>query len=147
MAFKDYSLLVTQSKADAFADFLAQGKIMATRCKACGKEYYPPQVDCSSCLKSDVEWFECPTEGKLAAFTQISVLPEHFAMPSPAVPFGKAKLTASPVGLLEVADGIRIMGWVPKTAPDDLRVGERMKANAHSLKDGRLTIVLEKCET
>ena len=147
MAFMDFSLMVTQSKASLFAVFLAEGKIMATRCKKCGLKYYPPQVDCSSCLNSDMEWFECPTEGQLASFTQIMVLPEHFAMPAPTVPFGKAMLTPSPVGLLEVEDGIRIMGWVPKTSAIDLTVGERMKASAQPLKDGRITIILEKsCE-
>ena len=146
MAFKDFSLMVTQSKAAPFAELLNEGKIMATRCKKCGVKYYPPQVDCPSCLESDVEWFECPTEGELFSFTQIMVLPEHFAMPAPAIPFGKALLTPSPVGLLDMGDGVRIMGWVPETSPDDLRVGERMRASARSLKDGRVTIVLEKIE-
>ena len=144
MEFKDFSLMVGQSKAAAFVDYLVKGKIMVTRCKKCGAEYYPPQVDCSSCLSDDIAWFECPTEGKLASFTQIMVLPEHFALPEPAVPFGKASLTPSPVGLLEVKEGIRIMGWVPKTSPDDLTVGERMKARPQILDDGRVTIVLEK---
>jgi len=85
-------------------------------------------------------WFECPTEGKLASFTQIMVFPEHFALPALSVPFGKAWLTPSPVGLLEVKEGIRIMGWVPKTSPDDLTVGEPMKARPQVLDDGRVTI-------
>lgn len=146
MEFKDFSLMVGQSKAAAFVDFLAQGKIMATRCKKCSREYYPPQMDCSSCLGDDMEWFECPTDGKLASFTQIMVLPEHFALPEPSVPFGKVLLTPSPVGLLEVKEGIRIMGWVPKTSPDDLTVGEPMKASPRVLADGRVTIILEKSE-
>ena len=136
--------MVGQSKAAAFVDFLAKGKIMATRCKKCGVEYYPPQVDCSPCLSDDVEWFECSTDGKLASFTQIMVLPEHFALPAPTVPFGKASLTPSPVGLLEVEGRIRIMGWIPKRSPNDLTVGERMKARPQVLDDGRVTIVLEK---
>ena len=144
MEFKDFSLMVGQCRAEAFADFLSKGKIMATRCKKCGVEYYPPQLDCSSCLSDDVEWFECPTDGKLASFTQIMVLPEHFALSKLTIPFGKASLTPSPVGLLEVQGGIRIMGWIPKMSPNDLTVGERMKAIPRILEDGRVTIVLEK---
>jgi len=144
MEFKDFSLMVGQSKAAAFVDFLAKGTIMATRCKKCSREYYPPQMDCSSCLGDDMEWFECPTEGELVSFTQIMVLPEHFALPALSVPFARALLTPSPVGLLEVKEGIRIMGWVPKTSPNDLTVGERMKASPQVLDDGRVTIVLEK---
>ena len=146
MEFKDFSLMVGQSKAAAFVDSLAEGKIMATRCKKCSMEYYPPQMDCSSCLGDDMEWFECPTEGKLVSFTQIMVLPEHFSLPVLSVPFARASLTPSPVGLLEVKDGIRIMGWVPKTSPNDLTVGEHMTASPLALDDGRVTIVLEKSE-
>ena len=146
MELQDFSLMIRQSKATGFIDFLAKGKIMASRCKKCHREYYPPQVDCSSCLNVDMEWFECPTEGELVSFTQIMVLPEHFALPALSVPFGKAVLTPSPVGLLEVKERIRIMGWIPKTSPNDLIVGERMQALAQVLDDGRVTIVLEKSE-
>ena len=144
MELKQFSLMVNQSKVDAFADSLAQGKIMATRCKNCETEYYPPQADCSGCTGGDMEWFECPTEGKLVSFTQIMVLPEHFALPEPSVPFGKALLTPSPVGLLEVKKGLRIMGWIPKASPDSLQVGDRMKASPQVLDDGRITIILSK---
>ena len=146
MELKQFSLMVNQSKVDAFADSLAQGKIMATRCKNCEAEYYPPQADCSRCTSGDMEWFECPTEGKLVSFTQIMVLPEHFALPQPTVPFGKAFLTPSPVGLLEVKEGLRIMGWIPKASPDSLQVGDRMKASPQVLDDGRVTLILTKTE-
>jgi uncharacterized OB-fold protein len=72
------------------------------------------------------------------------VLPEHFALPALSVPFAKATLTPSPVGLLEVKEGIRIMGWLPKRSADNLTVGERMKATPQVLDDGRVTIILEK---
>jgi uncharacterized OB-fold protein len=93
-----------------------------------------------------MEWFECPTEGTLVSFTQIMVLPEHFALPQPKVPFGKAFLTPSPVGLLEVKEGLRIMGWIPKASPDSLQVGDRMTASPQVLDDGRVTLILTKTE-
>ena len=146
MEFKDFSLMVSESKVAAFAGSLAQGKIMGSRCKKCQVEYYPPQADCSSCLSDDMEWFECPTEGRLVSFSQIMVLPEHFALPELSIPFGKASLTPSPVGLLEVKEGIRIMGWIPERSASDLKVGDRMKASPQVLDDGRVTIVLAKIE-
>jgi len=146
MEFKAFSLMIGESKVAAFTDYLAQGKIMATRCKGCQAEFYPPQADCPVCMSNDMEWIECPTEGRLATFTQIMVLPKHFGLPPLTIPFGKASLTPSPVGLLEVKDGIRIMGWIPDTAVDDLTVGAPMKAAAQVLKDGRVTIVLQKAD-
>jgi uncharacterized OB-fold protein len=146
MEFKSFSTMVSQSKVAAFADYLAEGKIMATRCKKCQAEYYPPQADCSSCLSDDMEWFQCPVEGRLASFTRVMVLPQRLALPELSIPFAKASLTPSPVGLLEVSDGISIMGWVPNVSPEDLQVGDRMKASPLVLDDGRVTIVLEKIE-
>ena len=146
MDFKNFSLMVNETKVASFADSLAQGKIMGTKCKKCNTEYYPPQSDCSGCLSQEMDWFECPIEGRLVSFTQIMVLPEHFSLPEPSVPFAKAALTPSPVGLLEVKEGIRIMGWIPKVSTNDLKVGERMKASPQELDDGRVTIVLEKIE-
>jgi hypothetical protein len=146
MDFGKFSLMINQSKMADYANYLAEGKIMGTICKKCGTEFYPPRADCSRCLNEEMEWFECPDEGTLSAHTQIMVLPEHFALPTISVPFGKASLTPSPVALLEVKPGIRIMGWVPKVSPEDLSVGERMKARPHVLEDGRVTIVLEKLQ-
>jgi uncharacterized protein len=144
MDFKRFSLMVAETKTDLFVESLAQGKIMATRCKACKREYYPPQADCPHCFSQDMEWFECPTEGKLVAFTQIMVLPEHFALPTPEIPFGKASLIPSPVGLVKVQEGICVMGWIPKVSVEELEVGEPMRVRPHMLDDGRITIVLEK---
>ena len=143
MDFEKFSLMIGQTKAAPFADFLAQGKIMGTCCKQCKREYYPPQMDCSSCLSQEMEWFECPTEGEIVAFTQVNVLPEHFALPELAIPFGKASLMPSPVGLLEVKEGLRLMGWIPKGSAKDIKVGDRMNARPQELKDGRVTITFE----
>ena len=146
MDFKDFSLMLNETKAAPYADSLAQGKIMASRCKKCNKEYYPPQSDCSQCLSQEMDWFECPADGKLVTFTQVMVLPEHFALSQPSIPFSKAVLTPSPVGILEVKEGVRIMGWIPKAMADDLKVGDRMKASPHTLDDGRVTIIFKKLE-
>ncbi|OPX37713.1 MAG: hypothetical protein B1H11_05565 [Desulfobacteraceae bacterium 4484_190.1] len=144
MDFKSFSLMINETKVASFADYLAQGKIMATRCKKCNREYYPPQCDCSQCLSQEMDWFECPTEGRLVSFTQIMVLPEHFALPELSIPFAKAALTPSPVGLLEVKEGIRIMGWIPKTSTNHLKIGDRVKASPQMLDDGSVTIILDK---
>jgi uncharacterized OB-fold protein len=146
MEFKAFSLMVNQSKVGVFADYLARGKIMATMCKSCKAEYYPPQADCPQCTGDRMEWIECPTQGKLVSFTQIMVLPEHFSIPQPSIPFGKASLTPSPVGLLEVRDGIRIMGWIPEASPEELQVGEQMNAYTVVLDDGRVTVAFEKIQ-
>ena len=67
-------------------------------------------------------------------------------MPELSIPFAKATLTPSPVGLLEVKEGMRIMGWIRNVSAHDLTVGTHMKAMPQVLDDGKVTIVLENIE-
>lgn len=143
MDFKTFSLSISQTKAARFAQELAQGKIMSTLCTRCGIRYYPPRADCSACFGTDMEWRPLEGEGRLLSFTKIFVPPEHFALPQPRMPFSSVQFDPCPVGIVEVDEGLRVMGWIPKGDVKKLRVGMRMKASAVTLSDGRLTIVLE----
>jgi len=143
MNFKLFSRNISQTKVSRFVDELAAGRVMATRCKKCGKEYYPPVADCSHCMESDMEWKQIGHEGTLVTFTKIHVPPEHFAAPQPLMPFSSIQFEPCPIGLLEVEGGLRIMGWIPKVDVKKIKVGMRMKAMPQVLPDGNITIVLE----
>ena len=143
MDFKNFSLNISQTKVSRFVDELAAGNFMATLCRKCGKKYYPPVADCSQCMESDMEWKEMGTEGTLATFTKIHVPPEHFGVPQPLMPFSSVQFEPCPIGLLEVEDGLKIMGWIPKVDVKKIKVGMRMKAMPQILPDGHITIVLE----
>ena len=143
MEFKDFSLAIGQTKVARFAGDLASGKIMSTICKKCGKRYYPPRADCSACMTSDMEWKPVSGEGKLATFTQIHVPPEHFAIRQPLMPFSSVQFEPCPIGILEVEEGLRIMGWVTKIDLKKIKIGMKLKAIPEILPDGKVTIVLE----
>ena len=143
MDFKNFSLNISQTKVKRFVDELAAGRIMATRCKKCGKTYYPPVADCSNCMQSDMEWKQISHEGILATFTKIHVPPEHFAVRQSLMPFSSIQFEPCPIGLLEVEGGLKIMGWMPKADVKKIKVGMKMKAMSQVLPDGNITIVLE----
>jgi len=143
MEFKNFSLFITQTKVNRFVDELAAGKIMSTFCKKCGKQYYPPQADCPSCMESDMEWKEVKAEGKLLTFTKIHVPPEHFAVRQPLMPFSSIQFEPCSIGILEVEKGLPVMGWIPKMDVKKIKVGMKMKASPFTLPDGKITIVLE----
>jgi hypothetical protein len=143
MDFKNFSLGISQTKVARFAEDLAAGKIMSTVCKKCSQKYYPPQADCPACMSSDMEWKELKGEGMLVTFTKIYVAPDHFAVQQPLMPFSSVALEPSPIGLLEVEGGLRVMGWIPKGDLKKIRVGMKMRAAPQTLPDGRITIVLE----
>jgi uncharacterized OB-fold protein len=144
MDFKNFSLNISQTKVVRFAEELAAGRIMATVCKKCMKKYYPPQADCPVCMESDMEWKQMGTEGKLLTFTKIHVPPEHFTFRQPPMPFSSVQFEPCPIGILEVEDGLRIMGWMPKIDLKKIRIGMRLKASPQILPDGKVTILLEK---
>ena len=143
MEFKDFSCGLSQTKVARFAEELAAGRIMAAACKKCGKRYYPPRADCPACMGSEMEWKPIGAEGNLVTFTRIHVPPEHFAVRQPLMPFSSVQFEPCPVGLLEVEDGLRVMGWMPKMDLKRIRVGMKMKASPQVLPDGKVTIVLE----
>lgn len=143
MEFKNFSLFLNQTKVSRFVDDLAGGRIMSTLCKKCGRQYYPPQADCSSCMESDMEWKEIKTEGKLLTFTKIHVPPEHFAVRQPLMPFSSVQFEPCPIGIIEGEKGLSIMGWIPKMDVKKIQIGMRMKASPFTLPDGKMTIVLE----
>ncbi len=143
MEFKNFSLFISQTKVNRFADDLAAGKIMSTFCKPCGKQYYPPQADCPSCMGSEMEWKELNTEGKLLTFTKIHVPPEHFGIRQPLMPFSSIQFEPTPIGIIRGEEGLPIMGWIPKMDVKKIKVGMKMKASPFILPDGKITIVLE----
>lgn len=143
MEFKDFSLNIKHTKVKDFIIKLQGGNVMGTMCKICGKKFYPPSADCPKCMSSDMEWFELTSKGKLVTYTAIYVLPEHFAEHLDKAPFSKYTLEPCPVGIVEVENGLRVMGWMPKIKPKDIKVGMTLKIASEKLKDGRVVIIFK----
>jgi len=66
------------SKTLKFWEGIKEGKIYTTKCKKCGKLYFPPVGDCANCLSSDMEWVELSGEGEIETFTHVIVKPASF---------------------------------------------------------------------
>lgn len=104
MGFEKFGTVsfTTEAKTEEFINYLEQGKVMTTRCKKCGTGYFPPKMDCPSCLDSDVEWFEITGTGKLVTYTTIHYGPSGFEDEAPYT--------------LAIADfdGLRVFGRISK---------------------------------
>lgn len=57
----------------SYIDFLAEKKLMGSKCKDCGVVYVPVRRLCTSCNNANMEWVEMSGKGKVAAFTSITV--------------------------------------------------------------------------
>ena len=107
----------TESKTEEFLRYLEQGKVMTTRCKKCGTAYFPPKMDCPSCIDSEVEWFEIKNNGKLLTYTVVHYGPSGFEEEAPYT-----------LGIGEFENGLRVFGRISKKLEEkDIKPGMAIK--------------------
>ena len=110
--------------SNSFYQFLAEKKLMASRCKKCQALYLPPHPICQKCYGTDMEWVEMKGSGKLAAFTAISVGPTF------TIAEGHDRNNPYLVGIVKLDEGPKICGRIhgidPKN-PDRIKVGTTVK--------------------
>lgn len=117
----------SQTKAEPFVEYLQNGEIRGTKCKSCGKEYFPPRADCAGCLGSDMEWFNIDGEGRLISFTRAGYAPTGFEADVPYT--------------LALADfnGTKVFGRLGRSVEvEKLAVGASLKLAVNTLENGQL---------
>jgi len=120
------------TKVNDFIDHLEGGKITGTKCKCCGRTYFPPRADCCSCFNSDMEWFEVTGSGKLLSFSRLRYAPIGFEGDLPYT-----------IALLDYG-GYKVFGRTNSSIPyEKLSVGMEMKTEVSKLANGQLTYVFQ----
>jgi uncharacterized OB-fold protein len=97
---------------EQFYRFLSQGKLMAGKCLKCGKTHLPPRPLCDECYSQEFEWIEVSGKGKLLTYTVIHVAPPQFQALAPYA-----------VGIVQLADGLKIPGMIQDVTQEQLKVG------------------------
>jgi len=97
---------------EQFYKFLSQGKLMAGKCKRCGKTHLPPRPLCDNCYSQEFEWVEVSGKGKLLTYTVIHIAPTQFQALAPYA-----------VGILQLENGLKLPGMIPNVPPEQLKVG------------------------
>jgi uncharacterized OB-fold protein len=122
------------TRAAAFVDHLEQGKIMATKCKTCGSVYFPPKMDCPTCLKSDVEWVDAPTSGNLITYSTVRYEPTGFE--------GDAPYT---IAVGDFGNGIKIFSRLSRDINEaDIKTGMKLKLAVLKLPGDRISYEFQK---
>lgn len=108
-----------------FDAHLADGRLMAARCEACGALHLPPRSFCPACFGEEMTWVKMSGKGQLAAFTTI-----HIA-PSAMIAAGYGRDNPYCTGIVRLAEGpaisAQILG-VDATRPHDIAVGSPVEA-------------------
>ena len=101
---------------EQFYKHINQGKLLGGRCTKCGKVHLPPRPLCDNCYSKDFEWTEIPSRGKLVTYTVIHIAPAQFQSMAPYA-----------MGIIELANGLRIPGMINGVAQEQVKIGMELK--------------------
>lgn len=102
----------------------AQGRLIIQRCEACDHRQFPPKLLCTSC-GAEPAWIETAGIGEIHTFT---IVRRHGVEPfAGMVPFVLA--------MIDLPEGVRLMGNVTDAEPETTSVGQRVVAYALRVDD------------
>ena len=110
-----------------FQQSVAEGKLKGVQCNICGHKQVDILIFCPKCGKSDFKVIEFSSTGRVLTYTIQQVAPEPYLK---EVPYAWA--------IIELDDGVRVTGWVPRIRSSvELSIGQRVRL-AQSSKLGML---------
>jgi uncharacterized OB-fold protein len=96
----------------------------ANKCSQCGKINFPPRLICPECQGREFETTKLAERGKVLTYTIIRVAPQQFV---DQVPFA--------VGIIELEDGVRLMGQIVDCDIDLMKIGQKVKLEFRKIYD------------
>ena len=120
------------TKLKKFFEELEKGRILGTKCRRCGKLYFPPQADCSKCLSDEMDWVEIKGVGELLTYTVTYVAPKAYTNIAPYT-----------IGVARLDEGPKVTAWVKDVKPEEVKVGMRVKLVVEKFEDGVARYVLK----
>ena len=111
-----------------FWSALADGRLLATRCSACGHLSFPPKRLCPRCRNRSTVWAELAGGGVLYSLTRIHAAPKTFAHD---IPYS--------VAVIDLDEGVRLVTrMLGSVAFDDL--GKPVEMVVARFSDGPLFV-------
>jgi hypothetical protein len=116
---------ISATKVEGFAAHLREGRIMASRCRACGARSFPPRADCERCRSGAFEFVELSGRGVLHTFTTITAAPTGFEDRTPYT-----------LGVVDLEEGGRALAELGASlSPADTRIGLAVQLVPRLLED------------
>ncbi len=109
----------------SFHEFLAEGRLMGTKCRSCGRLHLPPRPICPACSADETDWVELAGRGRLVAYTVIHVAP------SAMIVAGYGRENPYCVGVVELEEGPRASAQIlgaDVSHPEGIAVGTPARA-------------------
>ena len=128
-----YWVYTSGAAGDAFFKKLKEeGKLIAAKCKKCGKVYFPPRIYCEFDF-NETEFVEISGEGKVIAFTVAKL--DVYENPMDPEIYAVIELDGT--------DG-RIIHLLGEVKPEDIYIGMRVKPvlKKKEEREGRISDIL-----
>lgn len=106
-----------------FRAFLAEGRFMLQRSASTGRHVFYPRVAAPGTGETDLEWVEAAGTGTVYATTVTRTREGNYN-----------------VALIDLDEGVRMMSRVEGIAPEDVKIGQRVRARIASEKDAPLVV-------
>lgn len=119
--------------ATAFDQYIAEHKLMASRCTKCGGMYVPPRAICPKCQSEELEWVETSGKGTLVAFTVI------WSGPTFMIEQGFDRKNPYISGIVELEEGTRISAritGIDPTKPTEIKIGTPLSVDFVEFGEG-----------
>jgi len=133
--FKKFGTVTFTSttKVNDFINFLEKGQVVASKCKDCGRVFFPPRADCWQCLASNMEWIEVTGNGRLLTYSKLQYAPVGFEDDLPYA-----------IAVLDYGE-YKVFGRIAGDLKDDeIQVGMEMKTVVNTLPNGQLNYVFQR---
>ena len=120
---------------DKNKEFFTAGKIVLQTCKSCQTAQHPPEDICYVCQETSFDWQTCSGEGVIYSHTVV----EH---PIPGTLKDRVPYTVILVSLNDHPE-IRILGNPVNIDPNNVEVGQKVKAVFETIEDEKAGVTLK----
>jgi uncharacterized OB-fold protein len=109
----------------AFYEAAARGELRYQECRECGHRQFYPRAVCTEC-GADPDWAVASGRGRVHTFT---IIRQNFAK-------GFRDELPYVVAMIELEEGVKMMGGVTDCNPEDVTIGMAVEAYALEVEDG-----------
>ena len=98
-------------------------RLIGSKCKDCGAEFFPPLYKCRKCGSENIEDKEMPKSGKIMTYTQL-----HEPLPGfeAQAPFYLA--------VVELENGGRVLTQIVDSPDESVKIGAKVRATTRKIR-------------